>query len=159
MSFRASGQKDHLRTPGGGLPEPLRPTRKVQTGGAAVCRPPRSGDQEGNGRPGYPRRSGQPSVPDRAVYGHVRPRPRRRRGAKTLCNFTFTQPVTGGGCPPPSPSGLHVSCWASVPPPCLLLELSRSLTRQVGRKSPRRRARSDISDPEARGDCETCRSH
>ena len=60
MSLRA---KDHLEgTKVAAFPSLLRPTRKIQTGSAAVWRPPRSGDQEGDGRPGYPRRSGRPSA-------------------------------------------------------------------------------------------------
>ena len=46
--------------PGGGLPEPLRAT-KVQSGSAADWPPPKSGDQEGDGRPGYPKSSRRPS--------------------------------------------------------------------------------------------------
>ena len=46
--------------PGGDLPEVLRPT-KVQSGSAADWRPPKSGDQKGDGRPGYPMRSRRPS--------------------------------------------------------------------------------------------------
>ena len=34
----------------------------------------------------------------RAVCGYVRPQPRKKRGTEALCNFTFTQPVTGGSC-------------------------------------------------------------
>ena len=35
--------------------------QKVKAGSAAVWRPPRSGDQEADGRPGYPQRTGRPS--------------------------------------------------------------------------------------------------
>ena len=77
--------------PGGKRPleASLYAPQKVQTGSAAVWRPPRSGDHEGDRRP---------SVRDRAVRVYVRPRPRRRRGAQALCNSTFTQPVAVGGC-------------------------------------------------------------
>ena len=43
-----AGKRPHVRTPGG-LPEELRPTQ-VQSGSAADWRPPKSGDQEDDGR-------------------------------------------------------------------------------------------------------------
>ena len=63
--------KDHLKgTKVSAFPSLCAP-QKVQAGSAAVWRPPSSGDQEGDGRPGYPRRSGRPSERVRAVCGYV----------------------------------------------------------------------------------------
>ena len=69
--------------------------QKVQSGSAADWRPPRSGDQEGDGRPGYPRRSGRPSAREESsVWVRVTAASKKARHA----GATFTQPVTGGGC-------------------------------------------------------------
>ena len=63
----------------------------------------------------------------------------RRTGAVELLRYAacYGLWLLSKARPPPSPPGLHVSCWASVPTSSLLLELSRSLTWHVGRKSPR----------------------
>ena len=50
--------KDHLE---GGLSEELRRTESPDRQRSG-WRPPKSGDQEGDGRPGYPKRSGRPSA-------------------------------------------------------------------------------------------------
>ena len=58
VHIRACGQKTILCT--GYRPEVLRPT-KVQSASTADWRPPKSGDQESDGRPLYPKRSRRPS--------------------------------------------------------------------------------------------------
>ena len=55
----ACGQKTTLGAPRWRLPEVLRPTESPDRQRSG-WRPQRSGDQEGDGRPGYPRRSGRP---------------------------------------------------------------------------------------------------
>ena len=109
----ACGQKDHLEdTKVAAFPSLCAP-QKVQAGSAAVWLPPRSGDQEGERRPGYPRRSGRPSMRASVwVRATVASKKARRTGA---VNFSVTQPVTGSCCWP-SPSGSRVSCWAWAPP-------------------------------------------
>ena len=53
MCLRA---KDHLEdTKVGGLPETLCAPQEDQSGSAADWRSPKSGDQEDDGRPGYPK--------------------------------------------------------------------------------------------------------
>ena len=95
MCLRA---KDHLEgTKVAAFPSLLRPTESPDQQRSG-WRPPRSGDQEGDGRPGYPRRSGRPSARDKSsvwvrVATHL-----RRCGTQALCNFANTQPVTGGVC-------------------------------------------------------------
>ena len=87
------------------------PTRKVQTGSAAFWRPPKSGDQEGDGRPGYPRRSGRPSERDRAVCGCVRSRAskRHRRCVTPPSRSLLRRLPPWKAHPQPSALGLHVS--------------------------------------------------
>ena len=106
------------------FPSPCAP-QEVQTGSSVVWRPPRSGDQEGDGRPGYPRKSTRPSVRERAV-------------CVGTCDSGLEEGAANRRCVTPSlRTGLHVSCWASVPPSCLLLELSRTLTSEKRRLRPR----------------------
>ena len=67
--------------------------KKDQSRSAADWRPPKSGDQEGDGRPSYPRRSGRPTVQEERCVGTC------DRGLKGVAhrrcvNSTFTQPVT-----------------------------------------------------------------
>ena len=66
--------------------------QQVQSGSAADWRPPKSGDQEGDGRLDHLQGGRRPTVRVRAMCGYVRGRPRRRRGAQALWNSTLTQP-------------------------------------------------------------------
>ena len=58
MCLRA---KNSLRTPRWRTPRASAPHKKGQSGSAADWRSPKSGDQEGDGRPSYPKRSERPS--------------------------------------------------------------------------------------------------
>ena len=69
------------------------PHKKDQSGSAADWRPPRSGDQEGDGRSGYPKT--QRDETEQYVGTCDRD---LEEGAQALWNFSVTQPVTGGGC-------------------------------------------------------------
>ena len=77
---RSRGQKDHLRTPFGGLPEVLRPARSPVRQRSGWWSP-KSDDQEDGGRLGYPKRSRRPRERERAEwtmvsrYGHFRSAP------------------------------------------------------------------------------------
>ena len=72
-------------------------------------------------------KSGRPSVRKRAVCGYVRPRPRRRRGARALSFSSVTQLR-----PPPVCTGRGVGPRAEWEPPPLRASLLLS-TRPLGR--------------------------
>ena len=63
MCLRA---KDHLHQ-GGGLPEPLRPT-EIPDRQRSGWRSPKSGDEEGDGRPDHSQRAGDPET----AHGGIR---------------------------------------------------------------------------------------
>ena len=95
MSLRA---KDHLEgTKVAAFPRYCAP-QKVQTGSAAAGGHRGVATRKATGDPATHGGAGDPAQEKRAVCGYVRPWPRRRRGTQALCNSTFTQPVTGGGC-------------------------------------------------------------
>ena len=87
-------QKDHLRTPGCGLPEVLRPTESpdMQRSRLATTKEWRPGRRRATW---LPRRIGRPSVRERAVCGCVRPQ--LREGAAPRRCVT---PLPGGATRP-----------------------------------------------------------
>ena len=109
MSLRA---KDHLEdTKVAAFPSPCAP-QKVQASSAAVWRSPTSGDQEGDGRSGYPRRSGRPNARESSEWVRVSTASKkaRRTGAVLLHLYAASygrwllskerpQPLWGYGTP------------------------------------------------------------
>ena len=88
--------KDHLRTPKWRPSRGTAPHKKTSPAAQRTGRHRRVATRErASGTPTEERAS---DCVTGAVRGYVRPRPRKRHGAQALCNFTFTQPVTGGSC-------------------------------------------------------------
>ena len=105
MCLRA---KDHLEGTKVAVFPSLCAPQKDQSGSAADWRPPTSVGQEGDGRPGYPRRSGRPRETSKSSVWVRATVAARRTGAVELLRYaaSYGQRLLSEAHPPAQPFGV-----------------------------------------------------